>query len=308
MKKKAAIIAVILVIAVSLVYFLSPGTVVKSAMVLERGSLEQKSVKVDDHQVVYLESGKGNKEAILMIHGFSADKDNYTRFSKAFRSNYHLVIPDLPGYGESTRLAAENYDILSQVKRLKRFVETIKLSKFHIIGNSMGGHIAGVYAATYPTDVLSLGLIDNAGIPSAEPSEYQKKFKATGKNQLLAHSVDDYDRVLKFVFVKPPFIPGPVKKYFAERAVKNQAFYQKIYTEALNARPYPLEPLLEDIKAKTLIIWGDKDRILDVSAVKVMQNKLPWHKTVIMKDCGHSPMIERPSETAEHYKRFLDTI
>jgi abhydrolase domain-containing protein 6 len=87
-------------------------------------------------------------------------------------------------------------------------------------------------------------------------------------------------------------------------AVKNRPFNHKI-EEDIRAVPVELEPNLGRIKARTLILWGDDDRILDMSAVKVFERGIADHKTVIMKQCGHTPMLERPEEAAKHYLEFL---
>ena len=74
------------------IYFLFPETMFKLAVKAERHSagLIKKEIQVDDHKIVYLEGGKG--QTILLLHGFGADKDNWTRFAKYFTGDYHLVI------------------------------------------------------------------------------------------------------------------------------------------------------------------------------------------------------------------------
>lgn len=74
----------------------------------------------------------------------------------------------------------------------------------------------------------------------------------------------------------------------------------QLFAEASN-----LEPDLSKIRARTLILWGDTDRVLDVSCAQVLEKGLPSSTTVIMKDCGHAPLMERPEETARHYLDFL---
>ena len=69
-----------------------------------------------------------------------------------------------------------------------------------------------------------------------------------------------------------------------------------------------LEKELPNIEAQTLILWGDQDKVLDVSSVPVFEKGLKNHKTVIIKDCGHLPMIEKPQETATHYIDFIKGI
>jgi pimeloyl-ACP methyl ester carboxylesterase len=123
-------------------------------------------------------------------------------------------------------------------------------------------------------------------------------------NPLIVASADEFDRLLKFVFVKPPEIPGLVKKHLVEEAVKHNASNARI-AEQMSGEIGALEPDLGKIRVRTLVLWGDRDRVLDVSCVRVWEKDLPNCATVVMTECGHLPMIERPEETARHYLAFL---
>ena len=92
--------------------------------------------------------------------GSGADKDNWDRFAKRLTGSYRVIAPDVPGFGDSSKIPGAKYDMQTQVMRVHEFVRAIGLKKFHIAGNSMGGLIAGMYAASYPEDVLTLGLFD----------------------------------------------------------------------------------------------------------------------------------------------------
>jgi abhydrolase domain-containing protein 6 len=303
MKKKIGIVAAAVIAILALIYFAFPGAVYKMAIYAgyKAAGLSEKSVQVDDHRLVYFEGGRG--PTVLLLHGYSADRNNWIRFARYLTPKYHVVIPDLAGFGESSRLPGSAYDIESQVKRLDRFTETLKLAIFHVAGNSMGGQIAGVYAAAHPQKVLSLGLFAAGGIQSPEKSELWKMLEK-GTNPLLISSADDFDRMLKMVFVKVPPMPYPVKKAATEQAIRNRSFNEKIAGDLRN-KPLLLEPFLPRIKAPTLILWGDRDNLLHVSSVPILEKAIPNHQTVIMKDCGHVPMMERPRETADHYLKFL---
>ena len=65
---------------------------------------------------------------------------------------------------------------------------------------------------------------------------------------------------------------------------------------------------MKDIKTPTLILWGDTDRVLDVSGAAILEKGIKNSQKIIMKDCGHVPMIERPEETAKYYISFLKNI
>jgi pimeloyl-ACP methyl ester carboxylesterase len=272
------------------------------ARLIERGlaGLSEKSIQVDNYKIVYVEGGKG--ETVLLLHGFGGDKDNWTRFSKYLTKRYHVIAPDLPGFGESSKIWSDTYDIATQVKRLHQYAEKIGLKKFHIAGNSMGGLIAGVYAATYPDEVLSLGLLDPVGVIVREPSQLSLELEK-GNNPLIVESVSDYDKLLDFLFVKPPYIPGPVKSYLAEMAVQRRDFNKKVFIEANPGNQ--LETTTGEIRAKTLILWGDTDRVFPASSAPVLEKGIKNSKVIIMKDCGHVPMLERPEETAQYYLEFI---
>jgi abhydrolase domain-containing protein 6 len=262
--------------------------------------LSKGSVQVGEYTIVYLEGGTG--ESVLLLHGFGGDKDNWTLFSQYLTKRYHVIAPDLPGFGESSKIWSDPYNIAAQVERVHQFAKEIGLKRFHLAGNSMGGLIAGVYAAMYPDELLTLGLLDPAGVTEREPSPLSLELEK-GNNPLIVESASDYDKLLDFTFVKPPPLPDPLKSHFAETAVRSKDFHKKIFIEATPGNQ--LEVMMRKIRAKTLILWGDTDRVLSVSSAQILQQGIERSKVVILKDCGHLPMIERPEETARHYLEFI---
>ena len=304
MKKKLLIFAAVALVLALVGYFVVPGMLLKWGTESERkaAGLQEKRVRVGDHEIVYLEGGHG--ETILMIHGFAANKDNWVRFAKSISAGYHVVALDLPGFGESTCLENASYSIVDQAKRLNHFADAVGLKKFHIVGNSMGGHIAARYTVMFPERVLTLGLFDSAGVRSPVPSEMVERLTKGESNPLVAGSVEEFDSLIKFVFSTPPDIPRFVKKLLLEEAQRHKTSNERIFKQILSENA-ALEPDLPKIKTRTLVLWGDQDRVLDISSVKVLEKGLPNCTVVIMQNCGHLPMIERPKEAAEHYLVFL---
>ena len=294
------------------IYFLFPETLFKLAVKSERNSagLIKKEIQVDDHKIAYLEGGKG--QTVLLLHGFGANKDNWARFAKWMTGDYHLVIPDIPGFGESSQIQKANYDVENQLKRIDRFTEVMKLEKFHLAGNSMGGMFTAIYGAKYPKKVLTLALLAPDGVKSPKMSEMAILLQK-GTNPLLVGNAEDYDKVIELCFVKPPFIPSQFKKVLAADAIAHSNFNKKILDDMkwnhTGGMPSPmetfLEPYLTQIQAPVLIIWGDTDKILDVGGVAVLEKNLKNYKTIIMKDTGHIPMVENPKGTASHYMSYL---
>jgi abhydrolase domain-containing protein 6 len=271
---------------------------------LERRSagLSRHSIVVGDHTVVYLEGGEG--ENILLIHGFGANKDNWNRLAKYLTPSFHVVAVDLPGFGESTKRQDASYTIADQVERVDKIAEALSLKAFHVAGNSMGGNTSGKYAARFPDKVLSLGLFNSGGVVHCPKMSELAERLERGENPLLVDSPEDFNEMIRFVFVKPPWFPGIVKKWMADEWARSRSFNEKVFRE-IHAEGSSLEPDLPKILTRTLILWGDTDRLIDVSCAEVLEKGLPNSTTVIMKDCGHVPMMERPEETARHYLDFL---
>lgn len=307
MRKLLICFALILATGAATLY-LSPAALLASVQFTERqlAGLASRQVQVGDFNIHYYEGGPKDAETILMIHGFGADKDNWLRFAKPLTDRYHVIAVDLPGFGESSKPADASYDVGTQTERLAAFAKQIGVHKLHLIGNSMGGHIAALYAARYPEQVLSVALLDNAGVTAPQQSELFKRLERGESNPLLVNNADDFSNMLSFVFVEQPAMPESLKQHFAEQSIANHPLNQKIFGQ-LHERYIPLEPELPKIQVPTLLLWGDKDRVLDISSIDVMKPLLKKPTVVIMKDCGHAPMIERPEETAAHYQAFLDS-
>ena len=306
--RKLLICLALIVAAGATTLYLSPAALLASVQFTERqlAGLDSRNVQVGEFNIHYYEGGPQGAETILMIHGFGADKGNWLRFSRPLTARYHVVALDLPGFGDSSKPEA-SYDVGTQVERLNAFAKALGIHKLHLIGNSMGGHIAALYATRHPEQVLSVALFNNAGVNAPQASELFKRLDRGDANPLLVRNADDFNNMLDFLFVEKPPLPESLKQYLAQRAMASHDFNQKIFSQ-LRERYIPLEPELAKIQVPTLLLWGDKDQVLDVSSIKVMQPLLKQPSVVIMQACGHLPMIERPEETAEHYQAFLDSV
>lgn len=303
MKKTVWFGAGFIVILLLLLYFIAPAPLFEQARNAERRSagLHRNAVDVDDHRIVCLEGGKG--DPVILLHGFGADKDNWTRFAGGLTRDFRVVIPDLPGFGESAKLPSARYDIESQVNRLNRFVEVMKIDRFHLAGSSMGGMIAAVYAAKYPGKTMTLSLLAPAGVTSPNKSEAMKMLER-GINPFTIRNSGDFDRLLKLLFVKPLEMPDQFKGVLVKQAMESRAFNEKVWNELLDSK-MSLDPYLPQIQAPVLLIWGSRDMIVDVSSVQVFESALKKRQTVIMDETGHLPMLEKPKETAAVFTDFV---
>jgi pimeloyl-ACP methyl ester carboxylesterase len=188
------------------------------------------------------------------------------------------------------------------VQRVHAFVAALGLAPLDIGGNSMGGTIAGAYAARYRDDVKHLWLLAPGGVRTATRSELDELF-ARGENPLLVNDAEGFERLLDFVFVERPAIPRPIARYLAEQAVAHRAFNEKILRD-LFAGMQPLEEELRGATTPTLILWGDHDRLVDVSGAQVLKSVMANADVVVMKNVGHVPMVEKPAESAAAFIEF----
>jgi pimeloyl-ACP methyl ester carboxylesterase len=270
---------------------------------LERftSGLKRRVIQVGDHRVVYSEGGDG--EPVVLLHGFGASADSWNRFAKPLTKRYHVIAPDLPGWGQSTRLEAESYGYTQQVERLHQFVTQLGLKRFHLLGHSMGGFLASAYAARYPEEVITLGLICPHGVTEPQASDLAKSV-AAGDNWLVARSLPEFDRLLNGVFARRPYMPKSVFRLMATHAIRGSVKSEKIFTEMQTNDP-PLVERLGQIHAPTLILWGDKDRVLDISCAEVFCQGIKRSELLVLNDSGHMPLIENARECATAWMNFV---
>lgn len=263
--------------------------------------LKRKSVQIDDHTVLYSEGGKG-AETVLMVHGFSSSADNWNRMAPRIGKHNRIIALDLPGWGESTRVDPASYAYPAQVERLHQFVKQIGLKRFHLIGHSMGGGISARYAATYPEEVITLTLIAPHGIAEPEASDLAQSV-GRGDNWLVVTTEAGLGRLLNKAFMKRPYIPGPVIKYMGKRVVAGSDKTGKIFDEIQTASP-PLAELLGRITSPTLIIWGDQDRLIHVSAAEVFRQGIKNSELMVLHS-GHMPPVENARQCTEAWLAFI---
>ena len=308
--RKVLRLAGLLLVLVAVVYgifdFFLPQRFTEAALGAERGAagLQRREIAIPGFNLVYLEGGQG--KPLILLHGFGADKDNWTRVARYLTPHFHVYALDLPGYGESPLPTPEECDIAHQVTYVGEFAAALGLEHFDLGGNSMGGWISGAYAAAHPDQVDSLWLLAPAGVSTAQDSDLVKIVKSGGHVPLIARTPEEYEQLLDFVFVHRPYVPHAVISVLAQHAAEHYDFNQKVF--AVLVKDAPLEPQLKNLPTPTLIVWGDHDRALNDSGAEVLHQLLPNSRVIIMPDMGHVPMVEAPAQTAADYIGFRDSL
>ncbi len=283
-------------------YRLFPEQLFNFAVRMQRraAGLVLKELQVDEHRVPYLEGGRG--EPLLLLHGFGAEKDHWTQIAKYLTPHFRVIAPDLPGFGESSRISTASYDLDHQLERIAKFVSALGITKFHLGGNSMGGYLAAMYAARAPEQVQTLWLLAPAGVAGAAQSELLNML-ARGDNVLLVDSEATGKRLAGLLFCKTPFVPEEFNRVWRQRSMRQRDFNAKIFTE-LFAEPITLEKRVSGLTTPTYLVWGADDRVLDVSGAAVLKQLLANAEVRIMPYMGHCPMIERPRDTAVDFLNY----
>ncbi|WP_052367983.1 alpha/beta fold hydrolase [Algiphilus aromaticivorans] len=290
------------------VMILAPATATRFALQVERlmAGLEQHSVEVDGFEMPYLAGGEG--PTLLLLHGFTANKDNFSRVAKHLTRDFHVVIPDLPGFGEASAPQGADYGLDAQVARVAGFVEAVSIEEAaHVGGNSMGGYIAASLALAHPDKVASLWLLAPAGLAGEQTSEMRRELAETGRNPLLVQRAENYADVLEMVFHEPPFLPWFVRDTLAGRAAERFDHYTRIFEQIYDAPA--LNERVAEIQAPTLLVWGAEDRVLHPSGAKAWMEQHPDSELQMLAEIGHLPMMEAPETVAKallsfHAERF----
>lgn len=276
------------------------------ALDFERGraDLTEKQLDLAGHKITYLESPRvEGQETLVLIHGFGANKDNWVRFAAALPEQLHLVILDLPGHGDSDKPLDAQYDLDDQVRNVHAFLQALDVKRAHFAGNSMGGAISALYAATYPDQVATASLLDPGGI-----FEHQSEFNqmvGKGENPLIISKPEDFDYLLSFALSEQPFIPWPVKSVMAEKAAANYEINKVMFAALQGEHEYDFKAAIATIQAPTLILWGDEDRLIDVKNADIFEQLIPGARKKIYTGIGHAPMVEVPDESAQDVYAFI---
>lgn len=274
---------------------------------LAKAKLKPGTVQIPGQALAYLER-TGAGETILLIHGFGANKELWSQFIQKIPTDYRVIALDLPGHGDNIKNLDRTYTTEFMTTSVSQAVEALKLERFHIAGFSMGGYIAADYASRNPQKVITLCLMDNTGFHSIspQPSDLQVALEK-GRNPLIPTSKAEFSEFVTYCFYKKPFLPWPIESVMEETIIEASDFRKKMFDELeLFSKKDDLRSLLPRLDMPVLVIWGDHDRILHVSATEIIKPFLPNAEIVILKDCGHMPIIEKSQETAEYYTDFLN--
>lgn len=307
--KILGVVIIALAVAALSVYLIAPRVVLDGAIAWQkwRDGLHQEALQVGDTRWVYLTGGKKDGPPLVLLHGYGGSSADWLLAARYLTPNFHVIVPDLPGWGDSTRIAGADYGYAAQVDRLHGFVEALHLGQIALAGHSMGGAIAGLYAAKYPKDVAALVLVDSAGV-RFKKNAFVRELE-TGRSPFDIDDRAEFQHLESMLFADPPSVPPRIQDVFVDRSKQNRAFRDQVLREitAPDTR-FALEPKLADITAPTHALWCMQDQIIDPSALDAIRKGLTHSPDIGVTElhgCGHMSIMEKPREVASAITHFV---
>jgi len=239
----------------------------------------------------YVEEGTG--EPLVLLHGLFGALSNFSGLIDYFRSHNRVIIPLLP---------LLDMDILHTsvgglAKYVNRFLEALDLNGVHLLGNSLGGHVALVHTLKNPERVKSLVL--------------------TGSSGLFENGMgDSYPRRGDYEYIKNKtaltfYDPAIATKELVDEVysiTNNRLKVIKIIALAKSAIRNNLGEELNQINKPTLLIWGNNDTITPPFVGHEFNKLIPNSELHFIGKCGHAPMMEVPDEFNKILHGFLNKL
>ncbi|GGA79034.1 lipase [Arenimonas soli] len=260
--------------------------------------------EVAGHRWASVAAGPRDAPLLVLVHGFTGSKENWLPLMRELSRTHRVIAVDLPGWGESDRLAGADYGPVAQAARLAAFIKALPQAPELVVGHSMGGQIVGLLASRHPEAAPRIVLMSSAGVRYDE-NAFANAVLA-GDNPFQVTNRAELKRYLGIVFADPPFVPWPASEALVRRRRADADFEQRVL-DGIGRGPdaFALEAELGNISAPTLLLWCREDKVIDISAAEVFARGLPESRTVILSGCGHMPMMAQPRQVAEALTAFV---
>ena len=246
---------------------------------------------IKDGKFDYLEVGEG--ETLMLCHGLFGALSNFSDLIEKFRHTHKVVVPILPLFD----LDILHTTVSGLEKHIAAFIEHKNYTQIHLLGNSLGGHVALVYILKHPERVKSLTLTGSSGLfENAMGDSYPKR--------------GDYEYIKNKTaqtFYDPAMAtPELVDEVF--EITKNRIKVIKIIALAKSAIRHNLGDELNQIQQPTLLIWGKNDIVTPPFVAEEFKKLIPNSQLHFIDKCGHAPMMEVPIEFNSILEKFLGSL
>jgi len=261
--------------------------------------MKQDFVKVNGYRVRFLEDGVSKSTHVLLLHGLGASAERWSRIMPIFAKHFHVVAPDIIGFGYSDKPEV-SYTMPFFIDFAKGFAKALDMQHLNLMGASLGGHIAAELAITSKNMIQKLVLVTPAGIMK-EPTPVLNYYIA-------AALYPTFDNAKK-AFAQMAGSPNAVDIVYARDFVNRMQLPNAKYTfmsSIMGSKAAPnLSGRLGGIEAPTLIVWGEKDRMIPVQYASKFQKEIRGSQLAIIKSSGHTPYFEKPEVFSDTVLEFL---
>jgi len=252
---------------------------------------------------------RDDPEPLVLIHGTSASLHTWEGWAKALSARRRVISFDLPGFGLTGPNAGADYRGDTYARFVLDLMDQLKVQRFAVAGNSLGGEVAWRTALMAPQRVTKLILVDAAG-PDFESDSVPVGF--------LVARVPVLNRVFDWVLPRP-MVVASVRNVYGDPSRVNDALIDRYYELALregnrralvqrlrqNQRGQDAERIRE-LTLPTLILWGGRDRLVPLSVGRQFNKDIAGSELVVFDDLGHVPQEEDPARTVAPVQAFLD--
>lgn len=239
----------------------------------------------------YVEEGEG--EPLILLHGLFGALSNFTDLIEHFRHSYKVIVPMLPLF----ELDIFHTTVGGLEKFVYRFIESMNYQNIHLLGNSLGGHVALVHVLKHPDRIKSLILTGSSGLfENGMGDTYPKR--------------GDYEYIRKkteMTFYDPAIATKDLVDEVFE-ITNNRIKVIKIIALAKSAIRNNLGEELNQIKQPTLLIWGNNDVVTPPFVAREFNKMIPNSELYFVDKCGHAPMMEQPVDFNEILEKFLTKL
>ena len=238
----------------------------------------------------FIES-KGGEHTLMLLHGLFGALSNFEGIIDHFSKHFNVVVPILPIF----ELPIRKVSVSGLVDHVVEFVDYKGYDKVNVLGNSLGGHIALLYAIACPEKIASVILTGSSGLfESAMGSTFPKR----GDYEYIKKKAED-------TFYRPEVATKElVDEIFGIVNDRNRAI--RVVATAKSAVRHNLGDKLHQIKAPTLLIWGAQDQITPPFVGEKFNELIENSQLIMIDKCGHAPMMEHPEQFNNHLKSFLE--
>ena len=270
----------------------------QSVTVTQVGVPPLKETVVFGQKIKYVDVGSG--PVVVLLHGLGGNSSNWAFNISALSAKYRVIAPDQIGFGHSDKPLI-SYRVGTYVDFLDKFLEGLNVERATLVGNSMGGWTAALYAVKYPKRVERLVLVDAAGF--APP----KEFDLSTLSGLNPSTREQARYLMGLVFFNPLFkTDAAVDATLAARISAGDGYTIQSLVESIYRNEDMLDGKLSAVKQPTLIIWGREDGLTPLAREgEKFKREMPSAQFVVFEQCGHVPQVEKAAEFNAAVLKFL---